>query len=443
MKKMHCFRLHLSRRIDLKRLNEVWESVERALPSLLRRNIVLRNSISRQCLLYRSSCNPNTAETVEYCNPDSRMACAGQIRFCANPNALRQHFAKQGLGWEKNQGRRAGLKKKSKREPKADSLTWMIMDYAYRLPRPLLLLIALVMSSLGGLINHVVGPERSSSIFYFIPISVMTWFTKKWVGILMSIVCTLTWIVTDLASKISLASPNILYWNGITRLSSFLLFTFVLALLKTELIREKESSRVDSLTGVSNRRYFLELAGMEIEKARSERTPVSILYIDLDNFKLVNDRFGHSAGDNLLRLVANGIRNNIRETDIIARLGGDEFAILLPEIGPDLAHVIATRIEKINGNFLRENEWPVTLSMGVVTFVDPPQTVDDLLKTSDDLMYRAKKSGKNTICYEVYGKEHVSRLSEPLSFKCSSNRKDMKRPLSDEGPVGLSEANYH
>jgi diguanylate cyclase (GGDEF)-like protein len=129
-----------------------------------------------------------------------------------------------------------------------------------------------------------------------------------------------------------------------------------------------------------------------------------VVCIDLDNFKIVNDCFGHSTGDILLRLVAHTIQQNIRVTDTVARLGGDEFAILLPETGRNVAEAILQKVQKINLEIMRRHGWPVTLSIGVVTFTSPPSTVDETLRISDQLMYSAKNNGKNSIQYEVFGK---------------------------------------
>ena len=114
--------------------------------------------------------------------------------------------------------------------------------------------------------------------------------------------------------------------------------------------------------------------------------------------------FKSQSFDALLRSVANTLDENIRTTDIVARLGGDEFAILLPETGPEPAEVITHKIQKINLDTMEKNEWPVTFSIGVVTFVSPPSTVDEMLKISDGVMYSAKKNGKNEIKYEMFGK---------------------------------------
>jgi diguanylate cyclase (GGDEF)-like protein len=188
------------------------------------------------------------------------------------------------------------------------------------------------------------------------------------------------------------------------RLGTFLVITFLLSTLKHTLEHEKELARTDSLTGIANRRYLIELASAEINRAGRYKHPFTVVHIDLDNFKAVNDRFGHSAGDALLRLVGSTIRNNIRATDIVARFGGDEFVILLPETGPEPARVITDKIQKISLDLMQKNQWPVTLSLGVVTFIQPPSTVDEMLKISDGLMYAAKNNGKNAIRYELFGR---------------------------------------
>jgi diguanylate cyclase (GGDEF)-like protein len=213
----------------------------------------------------------------------------------------------------------------------------------------------------------------------------------------------LTWLIADLSSGTTYSFSDIPYWNGVARVSSFFILTFILSALKNTLKQEKEFSRIDFLTGIRNRRYFIELVHMEINRARRYEHPFTLVCIDLDNFKTVNDCFGHSTGDILLRLVAHTLQENIRVTDTVARLGGDEFAILLPETGRHEAEVIMQKVQKITLDLLRRHGWPVTLSIGVVTFTNPPSTVDETLRISDQLMYTAKNSGKNGIQYEVLG----------------------------------------
>ena len=291
----------------------------------------------------------------------------------------------------------------NEKEPTNDSFLELIVDYLSKLPQSVLISVGSVMVLLVGILNHMAGPEISSTIFYLIPIILVTWFTRRSIGFIFSILSALTWLITDLTSGTTHFNSDIPYWNGVARLGSFFILTFVLSTLKNTLRQEKEFSRIDFLTGIRNRRYFIELVNMEINRARRYDHPFTVVCIDLDNFKTVNDCFGHSTGDILLRLIARTLQQNIRSTDTVARLGGDEFAILLPETGRNVAEVILQKVQKINLEIMRRHGWPVTFSIGVATFTSPPSTVDETLRISDQLMYSAKNNGKNSIQYEVFG----------------------------------------
>lgn len=293
----------------------------------------------------------------------------------------------------------------NKQDPPTDSFFGPVMEYLSKLPQLLLLSVASVMVILVGILSHKTGPQLSLTILYMIPIALVTWFTRRSIGFVFSILSALTWLAADLTTGATYFPSDIPYWNGIIRLSSLFILTFILSTLKSTLKQEKEHSRTDFLTGTRNRRYFMELLRMEINRARRYDHPFTVVCIDLDNFKTVNDCFGHSTGDILLRLVASTIQKNIRVTDTVARLGGDEFAILLPETGQNVAEVIIQKVQRINLDILRRHGWPVTLSIGVATFTSVPATVDETLRVSDQLMYTAKNNGKNSIQYEVFGKE--------------------------------------
>jgi diguanylate cyclase (GGDEF)-like protein len=279
-----------------------------------------------------------------------------------------------------------------------------VKEYLYKQSKWHLITLGFAIVVLVGVIDHITGPELFVSIFYLLPIFLVTWFTERWMGVTISIVSAITWLITDFTAGHAYSYPAIPYWNMIVRLGTFLIMTLILSALKKALEHEKELARTDPLTGVANGRYFITLADMEINRARRYKHSFTVIYIDLDNFKTVNDHFGHSTGDALLRSVAHTIRNNIRATDIVGRLGGDEFAILLPETGPEPAEVITRKVQKVNLDVMQKNEWPVTFSIGVVTFVSPPSTVDEMLKISDGVMYAAKKTNKNAIKYKIFGK---------------------------------------
>ena len=144
------------------------------------------------------------------------------------------------------------------------------------------------------------------------------------------------------------------------------------------------------------------MAEKEIERTRRYRHPVTVLYIDCDNFKNVNDNFGHQIGNRLLRLLASNLQNLTRNTDIVARLGGDEFAVLMPETGEDIVPEAIQRLHSRLVDSLRKKGWPVTLSMGAAIHLHPPESAEELIKSADRLMLQAKNQGKNTVKYQVF-----------------------------------------
>jgi diguanylate cyclase (GGDEF)-like protein len=187
------------------------------------------------------------------------------------------------------------------------------------------------------------------------------------------------------------------YWNVAVRLGYFVIVSLALSRLRIAFERERAFARLDPTTGIANGRAFAELAGAEIERARRYHHPLTIAYLDLDNFKTVNDRFGHGTGDRVLSTVGRTLQERARTTDIVARPGGDEFAILMPEAGADAAQALLTRIQSALAETMRQNGWPVTFSIGSVTFSAPPENVEKLIEKADALMYSVKSSGKNRI----------------------------------------------
>jgi diguanylate cyclase (GGDEF)-like protein len=173
------------------------------------------------------------------------------------------------------------------------------------------------------------------------------------------------------------------------------------AALRRLLQREKELSGTDHLTGVMNRRAFGERVTEEIVRSERYARPFSLAYMDLDNFKALNDTCGHTAGDRLLRTVAMTLKSNLRSSDILARLGGDEFGVLLPETGAVSAASVLRKAQEKVAEALGKGECEVTLSIGLLTCEKPPESYDQILKMADTLMYSAKKEGKNRVRHEV------------------------------------------
>lgn len=172
--------------------------------------------------------------------------------------------------------------------------------------------------------------------------------------------------------------------------------------LKKALDKVEVLSRTDFLTSALNRRAFDEILQAEFSKIRRYNRPFSVAYIDLDNFKNINDTMGHSAGDNVLKKLVDIIRNSLRDFDSIARLGGDEIAILLSETDLEGAVITMERIKTAVLQEMHQKGWPVTLSIGVITCHDVPQSADELLAQADGLMYEVKKNGKNAIRHALF-----------------------------------------
>jgi diguanylate cyclase (GGDEF)-like protein len=125
--------------------------------------------------------------------------------------------------------------------------------------------------------------------------------------------------------------------------------------------------------------------------------------LDLDNFKRVNDTLGHAVGDELLACVADLLRRTLRASDTVGRLGGDEFALLLPETTAPAADALLQKLRGVLMDTMRAKQWPVTFSMGAAAFLDNPASVEEMIRTADELMYSVKKSGKNRISVALMG----------------------------------------
>ncbi len=288
-----------------------------------------------------------------------------------------------------------------------------LIEYLESRAKPYLLILALALIILIGTLDYFADPRISFRMLYLLPILLVVWMVGHWAGIALAVCTTAAWFISNIITVPTPYSLNvysnhfILSWNVAVEMSVSLTFVYLLSGLKRILEHEKELARTDYLTGVANKRFFFEFANMELNRARRYKRPFATVYMDVDNFKTVNDTLGHEAGDNLLRIIARTIKENLRRTDIIARLGGDEFVILMPETGLEPARAAVERIQKFLKEMVKEKKFPVSFSIGTVAYPVPPKTVDEMMKEVDDLMYTAKKKGKNRALYS-------QRKEEPL-----------------------------
>jgi diguanylate cyclase (GGDEF)-like protein len=271
-----------------------------------------------------------------------------------------------------------------------------------RLSRPAVTSLACLLCVAVGVADGMSGPEYSIVPFYLVPVILAAWFAGRRAGYLLSCVSALTWLVAELVGSYNHQLDFPLYWNDFMELLLFLLAAVVVSSLKGALERENEISRTDHLTGRPNRRNYFELVTGEMRRNHRYDEPFSIAYIDIDNFKRVNDTKGHAEGDKLLCQVATTIAASIRETDYLARLGGDEFALLLPETAAESALTVVTKVRRQLKNEV-ESRWKVSFSIGMVTYLKSPATIDEVLGRADCLMYEVKEESKDGLRREVVG----------------------------------------
>ena len=167
--------------------------------------------------------------------------------------------------------------------------------------------------------------------------------------------------------------------------------------------KHRIATSCDHLTGISNRRAFFEAAELELERVRRSPREMSLILFDADYFKKINDRYGHPAGDSVLRHLAAALTATFRQVDVVARVGGEEFAVILPSTGIDAARLVAERLRRLIASQTVEVDGVLieyTVSGGVASLDDSVSGLDGLMKRADQALYAAKARGRN--CIEVW-----------------------------------------
>ena len=235
-----------------------------------------------------------------------------------------------------------------------------------------------------------------TSIFYLVPVSFFAAFLGGGAGLAVSFVCATSALYLHRMHAVS-SDDSLVYWNALAWLAVYIFFVYIISEIRNLYSREQSRSRTDPLTGIANRRSFFER--LEIEKSRARRydLPLTLAYLDLDHFKEINDTLGHNTGDKLLGIVAQELYDDVRQADAVARLGGDEFAVLFPDTDIGSATAALTKLRSALNTAMKVHKWPVTFSIGVVTFRPPPESVLEMLSAADRAMYDAKQSGRGRL----------------------------------------------
>lgn len=253
-----------------------------------------------------------------------------------------------------------------------------------------------------GILDYLTGDEFAFSQFYLLPIILVTWATDIRVGFLLSLLSSLALMSAEVLGGHLYSDPMMYIVNMIVRVLFFFIYAYLIENLKISRKKVEWAARTDFVTGVFNRRYFQELLGMEIDRARRYPHPIAVVYMDMDNFKTMNDLFGHKVGDDVLRCIADELKSQLRKTDVIARLGGDEFALLLPSARLADAKIVLSKVRTHLLETMRQRNWPVTFSIGVVVCVSPPLSAEQIIDKADETMYQVKNSTKNDVRFTVW-----------------------------------------
>lgn len=247
-----------------------------------------------------------------------------------------------------------------------------------------------------GALRTATDAEYTFASLALFPILVIAWYGGLAQGLVAGVIAASMWLVADLATDRHFSAGWVPWANAATRLATYGLMTALSSRVRQLLDHERQRALRDALTGVRNIRGFLEAGQDEIERAKRYSRPVAAVFIDLDNFKQLNDTRGHRAGDLALQAVAAALVRSVRATDRIGRVGGDEFAVLLPE-APYEAALTTTRKVAAAVNSALEGFPPVKASVGLAWHASVGGPITELLKEADKMMYEAKQAGGGTV----------------------------------------------
>jgi diguanylate cyclase (GGDEF)-like protein len=190
------------------------------------------------------------------------------------------------------------------------------------------------------------------------------------------------------------------------KFSPFLLVAYVTSMLASDILHAKQRitllSKTDDLTGLLNMRAFSSILANEIARVTRYAQPFTVIMVDVDGLKSVNDRYGHTAGSRLIKTIAQSINESVRSTDVVARFGGDEFVILMTHTSTEHARMAAERIRTAihNTSFdMKGNRISTTVSVGIASFPESVEEPEDVLEKADIALYKSKQSGRDRVTY--------------------------------------------
>jgi diguanylate cyclase (GGDEF)-like protein len=272
-----------------------------------------------------------------------------------------------------------------------------------RLPSWLIVGLSWLILALVAWADHLSGLDLQLDFFYLLPLAVVAWICGRRDGLVTAALATVLWTLVDVTGRPIRTQPGLIVWNAAVELLFFSGVALLVSFMGKQADNLRSLAREDPLTGVANRRAFFGALTSAVDLSMRREGAWTIAYIDVDDFKQINDRLGHNTGDDVLRAVAVTLRSATRRVDVVARLGGDEFAVLMPDTDPDQAETAVGKLQAILEGAMAEGGWPVTFSIGVTTFLSAPPSPDIALAVADERMYEVKHDRKAAARYGVWG----------------------------------------
>jgi len=270
-------------------------------------------------------------------------------------------------------------------------------------PTRRIVVVAILLAVSIGLIDAFSGSEIRLTPFYFVPITLAGMGLSKVNGYIFAFGCSILWAVANYHGGLRYSSELIWVWNLTVQSIAFMIVLELVRQLQAARIKQHEMARIDPLTGLFNSRAFYEQSHPLLFFCHREKLPVVLAYIDLDNFKSVNDKEGHQRGDEILQIIAHIMKATFRASDLIARIGGDEFAVILPNTAANEAHEVLERFRIATFNQMRVAGNSVTTSIGGIACRCSGLNLDMMIKTADELMFNLKSAGKNQVFVKTLG----------------------------------------
>jgi diguanylate cyclase (GGDEF)-like protein len=282
------------------------------------------------------------------------------------------------------------------------ALAGQLAEYVSSLSKPTVVACSLLLLIIFALTDVLAGAAISVSLCYLFPVGLITWRCGLRFGLALSAAAGL------LAAALAPLAP---LWTGISHLGLFAGAAYGISVLE----RTLQWVRTDYLTGLNNARGLSEMADRELHRAIRTGRILTIACLDLDDFRVINERLGRSAGDAVLQVVAHTVAKATRRGDILSRIGSNEFVFVFPETDFFGAAVAVQNIRKALAQSLAERNWNITFSFGVATFQAAPESIRDAIRQAEELLTSGKSCGRNTTVHRLIGSTRLFGVARDVS----------------------------